>query len=112
MTPVHLTRIIPEENQRRYYHMHIERGLFGDWGLVREWGRIGRSGQSRTDWFDSEAEAVHTQCALETTKMRRGYLSADQISPVNAACSSAVNKEHNILWPDSVDSARILEGED
>lgn len=71
---LHLTKIAPELNQRRYYHMHIEPGLFGDWGLVREWGRIGRSGQSRTDWFDSEAQAIHRQQQLEASKAKRGYL--------------------------------------
>ncbi|WP_281253005.1 WGR domain-containing protein [Monaibacterium marinum] len=30
------------QNARRFYRMKIVPGLFGDWGLVREWGRIGR----------------------------------------------------------------------
>jgi len=51
---MHLTRTDPEANLYRYYRMEIVRGLFGDWGLVREWGRIGGSGRVRTDWFARE----------------------------------------------------------
>jgi len=52
---MHLKRIEPEANLYRYYRMEIVPGLFGDWGLVREWGRLGRAGQSCTDWFETEA---------------------------------------------------------
>lgn len=74
MTAQHLTKIDPTLNQRRYYRMHVERGLFGDWALVREWGRIGRSGQSLTDWFDSEEAASQAQAELAQQKARRGYV--------------------------------------
>lgn len=70
---VHLTKIAPELNQCRYYRMHIEPGLFGNWGLVRGWGRIGRAGQSRTDWFDSEVAAERAQVELARQKLKRGY---------------------------------------
>ena len=43
-----LTRTDPEANLARYYRMQIVRGLFGNWGLVREWGRIGTPGRVRT----------------------------------------------------------------
>lgn len=70
---VHLTKIVPELNQRRYYRLHVEQGLFGDWALVREWGRIGRSGQTRSDWFACETEAREAQQKLAGQKGRRGY---------------------------------------
>ena len=70
---IHLTKIKPEANQRRYYRLHIEAGLFGDWALVREWGRIGRSGQSREDWFDDMADAAQAQHLLARAKTKRGY---------------------------------------
>ena len=41
-----LTRIDNSKNERRFYRMDITPGLFGDWGLVREWGRIGRGVKS------------------------------------------------------------------
>jgi predicted DNA-binding WGR domain protein len=48
---MHLTRTDPETNLYRYYRLEIVKGPFGDWGLIREWGRIGSSGRVRTDWF-------------------------------------------------------------
>lgn len=57
----------------RFYRMEIVRGLYGEWGLVREWGRIGRSGAVRTDWFGTEAEAKEAYFALHMQKAKRGY---------------------------------------
>lgn len=34
---MHLTRTDPDTNLYRYYRLEIVKGLFGDWGLVREW---------------------------------------------------------------------------
>lgn len=53
--------------------MEIVPGLFGDWGLVRKWGRIGRDGQVRTDWFASETDANDARFELHTAKAKRGY---------------------------------------
>ena len=70
---MHLTRTEPEINLHRFYHMEIVRGLFGDWGLVRAWGRIGGDGQVRTDWYGSEADAEAARLALHGQKTKRGY---------------------------------------
>lgn len=70
---MHLIRTEPGANLHRFYRMEIVRGLFGDWGLVREWGRVGRSGTVRTDWFETEAEAKDARFTLHMQKARRGY---------------------------------------
>ena len=70
---MHLTRIEPDANLHRFYHMEIVRGLFGDWALVRNWGRIGSSGQTRTDWFLTEAEAKDARFDLHMAKAKHGY---------------------------------------
>ena len=70
---MHLTKTDPDANLYRYYRMEIVKGLFDDWGLVREWGRIGRSGQVRTDWFGSEHDAKDARFVLHMTKAKRGY---------------------------------------
>lgn len=54
---MHLTRTQPEANLHRFYRLAVVRGLFGDWGLVRNCLRIGSSGKLRTGWFETEAEA-------------------------------------------------------
>lgn len=71
--PIYLERIDPTQNMRRYYQLSLQPGLFGDIGLVREWGRIGRRGQSKTDWFAGAAEAEMASARLSRQKQRRGY---------------------------------------
>ena len=68
-----LTRSDPETNTHRFYRMEIVPGPFDEWGLVREWGRIGRAGQVRTEWFASESEAKDARFALNMQKAKRGY---------------------------------------
>jgi len=53
--------------------MEIMPGLFGDWSLVREWGRIGQPGQVRVDWFPSEAAAKDARFDIQMEKAKRGY---------------------------------------
>jgi len=66
------------KNQARFYCMAILPNLFGEWTLRREWGRIGRHGQVRLDWFSSEIEAEEALLALENAKQRRGYFMEPQ----------------------------------
>lgn len=40
-----LYRFKPEANMARFYAFTIQPTLFGEWALVREWGRIGRRPQ-------------------------------------------------------------------
>ena len=70
---MHLTRTDFDANLHRFYRLEIVRGLFGDWGLVRNWGRIGSSGQVRTDWFPTEEEAKDARFELHMKKAKRGY---------------------------------------
>ncbi|WP_299677116.1 WGR domain-containing protein [uncultured Roseobacter sp.] len=70
---MHLTKTEPQGNVFRFYRMEIVRGLFGDWGLVRNWGRIGSSGQVRTDWFETEIAAKDARFDLHMQKAKRGY---------------------------------------
>lgn len=70
---MHLIRSEPDANLHRFYRIEIARGLFGDWSLVREWGRVGSSGQVRIDWFETEAEAKAARFDLQMQKARRGY---------------------------------------
>jgi predicted DNA-binding WGR domain protein len=47
MTALTLTRRDPTKNLHRYYRLDVQPDLFGAWCFIREWGRIGRSGQVR-----------------------------------------------------------------
>jgi predicted DNA-binding WGR domain protein len=72
-----LDRCDPACNMARYYVLSIETSLFGDVSLIREWGRIGQSGQTRIELYETQSMAVE---ALETwlqRKCRRGYALRD-----------------------------------
>ena len=60
-------------NMMRFYALLVTRGLFGEWGLLRVWGRVGEQGQMRTKWFKTQEEAEAALRKLERSKRRRGY---------------------------------------
>lgn len=73
-TTLHMTRIDPDQNMRRFYRMLLQPDLFGGCNLVREWGRIGQNGgQMRSDRFESEGLAVDALNVAVKCKIRRGY---------------------------------------
>ncbi|MGB5865318.1 MAG: WGR domain-containing protein [Sulfitobacter sp.] len=63
----------PTNNVARFYRMSVMPNLFGEWTLLREWGRIGQGGQVRMDWFSDEGQAVAALITLEAAKRLRGY---------------------------------------
>ncbi len=71
--PVHLRRIDPTQNMRRFYMLAIQPTLFGGASVIRNWGRIGTSGQSMMDTYDSPDEAETASMRLERSKRKRGY---------------------------------------
>lgn len=72
-TTVDLKRIDPSLNMRRFYRMSVQPDLFGGVSLVREWGRIGYSGQILVEQHEDEGRAVNALMKLSATKKRRGY---------------------------------------
>jgi len=71
--PVHLRRIDPSRNMRRFYTLAIQPTLFGGATVIRNWGRMGTNGQSMMETFDQPEEAVGAFSRLARTKRRRGY---------------------------------------
>ncbi|RUX04296.1 WGR domain-containing protein [Mesorhizobium sp. M2A.F.Ca.ET.037.01.1.1] len=74
--PVHLRRIDPAQNMRRFYVLSVQPTLFGGASVIRNWGRIGTSGQSMVQTFDQPGEADSALSLLERSKRRRGYRDA------------------------------------
>lgn len=73
MSTIQLRKVDPSQNMARFYMLTIQPSLFGEWCLVREWGRIGSPGRVTSTPFPSPGEA---QAALERwqrAKVRRGY---------------------------------------
>jgi predicted DNA-binding WGR domain protein len=74
---IRLTKKRSEQNVSRFYLIQVVPGLFGQWGVLREWGRIGQRGTVRQDWHGTEAEAIHAAQALLKAKQKRGYICYD-----------------------------------
>ena len=72
-TALLLRREDPGQNMRRFYRLRVARSLWGEWGVVRQWGRVGTQGQLRTDWHDAQADANAEHDRIATAKRRRGY---------------------------------------
>jgi predicted DNA-binding WGR domain protein len=68
-----LYRIEPRENMARFYALSVQPTLFGEWTLVREWGRIGRRPQALVQTFSTRGEAAAAQAELASVKHRKGY---------------------------------------
>lgn len=75
MNHIYLERHDPDKNLHRFYQLFVTPGIFGDWSLVREWGRAGSPGTVRKDWFDSEEEAREAGQKLKNIKEKKGYQS-------------------------------------
>lgn len=71
---VHLQRIDPNCNMARFYALSVQPTLFGEVSLIRNWGRIGTSGQTKVETFVAKADMDTALARLERVKRRRGYI--------------------------------------
>ncbi len=69
-----LRRLDASRNMDRFYELTLEPTLFGQWAVVRRWGRFQSEGQKREVWFDAPSPAVAFMDRLHSQKVRRGYL--------------------------------------
>ena len=70
------TRSNLSSNMHRFYATHLAPTLFGQWGLVREWGHIGSPGQVREQLSETEPAAQPTLTKKVRIKARRDYILA------------------------------------
>jgi predicted DNA-binding WGR domain protein len=71
-----LTRIDPARNMARFYVLSLAPTLFGEWLLVKEWGRIGQAGTVRTETQPDAETAAEALARQISVKRRRGYPAA------------------------------------
>ena len=57
----------------RFYQLFVVPGIFNDWSLVKEWGRVGSPGTVRKEWFTTEQEAELASLQLSGKKIKKGY---------------------------------------
>lgn len=73
MGMIYLERHNPTQRMHRYYCLMVEQNLFGEWSLIREWGRVGRSSQTKIEWHATEQAALAAMHRRAAQKRRREY---------------------------------------
>ena len=68
-----LINIDPAKNMHRFYSVQIVPTLFGEWSIMREWGRIGSPGRIDIETFTTEDEARHAERQTLQLRERHGY---------------------------------------
>jgi predicted DNA-binding WGR domain protein len=62
------------EKDTRYYELRVQQDLFGDWLLIRAWGRRDSAlGQIRQELCDSYEQARVQFTEAEVRRVKRGY---------------------------------------
>ena len=73
MYTVALRRIDPARNMARFYAVEVMPTLFGQWAVVRRWGRVNTDGRRSETRFDDLTAAVTLAGAHAAGKCKRGY---------------------------------------
>ena len=71
---IHLTKIDPEKNQARFYSLDLQPTLFGEWAVIRRWGRIGTEGRGRSRFYPAKRDAEAAMSSELKRRSRRGYV--------------------------------------
>jgi predicted DNA-binding WGR domain protein len=67
------TRTDPTRNIDRFYIVDVTPTLFGEWAVLREWGRRGSPGTVRLDSYRRRDEAQIAMCRVIKRRRQRGY---------------------------------------
>lgn len=69
-----LRKIDHGRRMARFYRVDVVPTLFGEWAVVREWGRIGGAARVLSRTVATRAEAERLAAARLAVKLRRGYV--------------------------------------
>ena len=74
MNTIYMEKHDTKQNMHRFYQLFVAPGIFDDWSLVKEWGRVGSPGTVRKEWFTTEQEAELASQQVSRKKIKNGYL--------------------------------------
>lgn len=70
---IYLERHDSARNMARYYCLTVESNLFGEFSLVRTWGRIGQPSRTKIELHATEQDAQAAMIRGVRQKQRKGY---------------------------------------
>jgi predicted DNA-binding WGR domain protein len=73
MTATVLYRIDRDKRMHRFYRLDVQPDLFGQWCLMKEWGRIRTTGRERSVPYPTPQQAEAALDWQRRMKERRGY---------------------------------------
>jgi len=73
----YLTRTDLTRNINRFYVVQVMPSLFGDWTVMREWGRRGSPGTMRLKSYRRREEAHVDEQRTIKRRLQRGYARSD-----------------------------------
>jgi predicted DNA-binding WGR domain protein len=73
----YLTRTDPARNMNRFYIVQVMPNLFGEWAVLREWGRRGSPGTLRLESYRRHEEAQAVHAGRIKRHLQRGYARSD-----------------------------------
>ncbi len=77
-----LTILLHRPTARSFYRVEIADNLFGEYSVLREWGRAGRRAGARVNWFGNLREAAQAADRWRGRAIARGYrLSERAVAP-------------------------------
>ena len=68
-----LTRTDPARNINRFYVVDVTPTLFGEWALLREWGRRGSPGTVRLISYERRTEAETAERRTIKRRLQHGF---------------------------------------
>ena len=74
-----LTRLDPSRKINRFYVVQVMPTLFGDWAVLREWGRRGSPGAMRLSSYRRRDEAQIAEQRTIKRRLQHGYQPAKEI---------------------------------
>jgi predicted DNA-binding WGR domain protein len=68
-----LTRTDPAKNIDRFHLVDVTPTLFGEWAVLREWGRRGAPGTVRLDSYQQRVDAQRAERHIIKRRRQHGY---------------------------------------
>jgi predicted DNA-binding WGR domain protein len=76
----YLTRTDSTRDINRFYLVDITPTLFGEWALLREWGRRGSPGTMRLSSYQRRNEAETAEQRVIKRRLYRGYATRTSVA--------------------------------
>jgi predicted DNA-binding WGR domain protein len=91
-----MRRVDPETNVARFYVLTLERDLFGNFAVPRQWGRVGTAGRVITEPFGTELEAGEAMGRLPGRVAQRGRGRSMNELPMDAQALAGVIEQAQV----------------